>query len=335
MRAVTEHTRHRPCLCVGTSIARPAFGTNATGDGGGVVCTVKKAVIYMEKRKRNKKTMIVLLILLGAVLVFACVKIAEILTERETDIEEFNQLAALIEPVRPSDVGMATDSALSVPVPTVSLPIASAPVDVERTEPAATEAAPVETAPKPVFTRNLQPLFDRNPDCIGWVYISDTSINYPVVHTPQEAEKYLRKNFDGAYSRSGVPFLQANQTLDSDNLIIYGHNMQNGTMFSDLTKYRSQAFCTAHPTIEFETARGLWCYSVFAVAQIRNSNPWYQFVDADDEAAFSAQLAAITKSALYTTGTPPLFGQQLLTLSTCYGSSKDDRLIVIAVRIPA
>ena len=307
--------------------------------GGGVVCTVKKAVIYMEKRKRNKKTMIVLLILLGAVLVFACVKIAGILMEREADIEEFNELVALIEPIRPSNESMATDSALSIPVPTVSLPTASAPIDIEQTEdtstgPAPTEAAPVETAPMPVFTRNLQPLFDRNPDCIGWIYIADTSINYPVVHTPQEAEKYLRRNFDGAYSRSGVPFLQANQTLDSDNLIIYGHNMQNGTMFSDLTKYRSQSFCTAHPTIEFETARGRSSYSVFAVAQIRNSNPWYQFVDAEDETAFSAHLTAITKSALYTTGTPPLYGQQLLTLSTCYGSTNDDRIIVIAVKRP-
>ena len=289
----------------------------------------------MEKKKRkNKKTMIVLFVVLGAVLVFSCVKIAGILMEREADIEEFNELAALIEPIRPTNESMATDSALSVPVPTLSLPTASTPADGEQSEPAATEAAPAETGPKPVFTRNLQPLFDRNPDCIGWVYIADTSINYPVVHTPQEAEKYLRKNFDGAYSRSGVPFLQANQTLDSDSLIIYGHNMQNGTMFSDLTKYRSQAFCTAHPTIEFETARGLRCYSVYAVAQIRNNNAWYQFVDAEDEAAFSAQLAAISKSALYTVGTPPLYGQQLLTLSTCYGSTNDDRLIVIAVRRP-
>ena len=80
----------------------------------------------------------------------------------------------------------------------------------------------IETEPKPIFTRNLTPLFEKNNDCIGWICISDTAVDYPVMHTPQDQEKYLRKNFDCEYSSSGVPFMQGNNTLESDNIIIYG-----------------------------------------------------------------------------------------------------------------
>ena len=92
-------------------------------------------------------------------------------------------------------------------------------------------------------TRNLEPLFEKNTDCIGWLCIQDTSVNYPVMYTPQEPEKYLRRNFEGEYSVSGVPFLDGASTPECDNLIVYGHNMKNGTMFSDITQYRDKAYC--------------------------------------------------------------------------------------------
>ena len=64
---------------------------------------------------------------------------------------------------------------------------------------------------------------------------------------------------------SGVPFLDGTSTPECDNLIIYGHNMKNGTMFSDITQYRDKAYCEEHPYIELETADGLKVYQVFAL----------------------------------------------------------------------
>lgn len=63
---------------------------------------------------------------------------------------------------------------------------------------------------------------------------------------------------------SGVPFLDGASTPECDNLIVYGHNMKNGTMFSDVTQYRDKAYWEEHPYIEFETAGGLRIYQVFA-----------------------------------------------------------------------
>ena len=73
---------------------------------------------------------------------------------------------------------------------------------------------------------------------------------------PNDPQKYLRKNFEGKYSVSGVPFLDYRCTPDT-NLIIYGHNMKNGTMFSDLKKYLDKTFREQHPVIELETADGV------------------------------------------------------------------------------
>lgn len=179
--------------------------------------------------------------------------------------------------------------------------------------------------------RNLEPLFEANGDCMGWIYISDTSVNYPVMYTPQEPQKYLRKNFDGEYSASGVPFLDGNSTPDCDNLIIYGHNMKNGTMFSDITQYRNKEFFEKHSYIEFETADGLKTYRVFAVVCLKKTDKWYRNSLFENEKQYQNAIAEIKGRSLYDAGVTPQYGEQLLTLSTCFGDSEDSRIIVIGV----
>lgn len=154
------------------------------------------------------------------------------------------------------------------------------------------------------------------------------------MHTPQEPEKYLRRNFESEYSVSGVPFLEGTSLLNDTNLIIYGHNMKNGTMFSDVTQYRDKAYWEEHPYIEFETAGGLRIYQVFAVEYVKNNDGWYDFHTAADEVEYNDKVSEISNRALYDTGFIPQYGQQLLTLSTCYGATKSDRIIVIGVESP-
>lgn len=150
--------------------------------------------------------------------------------------------------------------------------------------------------------RNLKPLFEKNPDCIGWICIDGTNIDYPVMHTPNNPQKYLRKDFDGEYSQSGVPFLDARCSIESDTMIIYGHNMKNGTQFSDLKKYLSTDFRKSHSIIEFETKDGIRFFTVTAV----------KTTDVNDE--------------IYN----QLNDDGVLMLSTCYGNTKSGRLIIIA-----
>lgn len=244
-----------------------------------------------------KKMLLVITLLFAAIMFCSVGMIIKETDERQQDISDFEKLESLI--TEPEQQAITDNENTAEPVSTQSL-------------------------------RNLTPLFEQNADCLGWICIPDTSVNYPVMHTPQEPEKYLRRNFEGEYSVSGVPFLSGASLLDDTNLILYGHNMKNGTMFSDVTQYRNKDYCTEHPVVEFETKQGLKRYAVFAVVQIKNDDSWYDFLIATDESEYDHKVAEIKSRALYDTGITPEYGQQLLTLSTCYGATKSDRIIVIA-----
>ena len=74
-------------------------------------------------------------------------------------------------------------------------------------------------------------------------------------------------------------------------------------------------------------------YMVFAVAAVQKTDTWYSFIYAADSTDFTEQTAAFLQKSLYDTGVTPVYGQQIITLSTCYGSGKNGRLIVAAVKL--
>jgi len=150
------------------------------------------------------------------------------------------------------------------------------------------------------------------------------------MHTPEWPQKYLRMNFYQQYSDSGVPFLDYRCTLESDNLIIFGHNMRNGTMFSSLREYLNDGRLASNPTILLETEDGAHEFIIFAVACVDKLDSWYSFIDAESEDAFNETVQRIIQNAYYTNGDAPVYGDRLLTLSTCYGSTRSSRLIIIA-----
>lgn len=167
-----------------------------------------------------------------------------------------------------------------------------------------TESEQAEPTEEPAAERNISALIAANTDCIGWISIDGTNISYPVMHTPNDPQKYLRRSFHGQYNQSGVPFLDWRCSTDGGNRIIYGHNMKNGTMFSDLKKYLNTDFLNAHRTVKFETADGVQTFTVTEVLKTNTADSWYNRITCED-------------------------GHHLI-LSTCYGSGKDGRLLIIA-----
>ena len=219
-------------------------------------------------RTRNKPVLIIFCLLLSAAAVLAGANIYSELKERQKEKKDFAAVSQIAEP-------------------TVTT--------------AQTESEPTE---RPAAERNIQALITENADCIGWLSIDGTSISYPVMYTPSEPQKYLRRSFYGQYSQSGVPFLDGRCSTVGGNLIIYGHNMKNGTMFSDLKKYLNTDFLNSHRTVRLETADGVFLFTVTEVRRTNTADPWYNRITSED-------------------------GRQLI-LSTCYGSGKDGRLLIIA-----
>ena len=181
-------------------------------------------------------------------------------------------------------------------------------------------------------------LYLENPDMVGWIQIEGTSIDYPVMQTPADPNYYLKHDFEKRYTDYGCPFMQADcdAIAPSDNLIIYGHNMKDGSMFADLAKYRSKDFRQAHKIVRFDTALGSSAYEIFAVihttvqADTADAFPFYWFVDAASPEEFADYVSACKAQALYDTGISAEYGDKLLTLSTCDNITDDGRLLVIA-----
>ncbi len=168
----------------------------------------------------------------------------------------------------------------------------------------------------------------ENPDCIGWVSIPGTDVDFPVMQSKGEPEFYLKHDFEKDYNIYGLPFLDARCALDSDNLMIYGHHMNDGSMFSCLHSYEDAEFLDAHREVVFETPAGVEYYRVEAVLKAKGSykdGEWsiFQCINFDDEMrkGLSAQ-AGIEVSQ----------NDKLLTLVTCEYSQMNGRLAVIAVK---
>lgn len=192
---------------------------------------------------------------------------------------------------------------------------------------------------QPVILPQFEELHASNPDFYGWVKIEDTVLDYPVMHTPQDPEKYLRKTFDGEYYIGGTPFLDYRCTADSDNLILYGHNMNNGTMFTGIIKYADSAYWQQHPTVKFSTLYEEKEYRVMAAFYDRiyydneDCFKFYNFVDAQDKADFDNAIENYKAKALYDTGITPQYGDQLITLITCSYHHQNGRFVLVAADI--
>ncbi len=183
-------------------------------------------------------------------------------------------------------------------------------------------------------------LYERNPDFIGWLSIEETVINYPVMYRPDDPAYYLDHDFDGARSSSGVPFLGEGCGLGDNNIIIYGHNMNNGTMFSELTCYSEKSYCSAHPYLSFDTLDGNGIYEIIAVFRERVHAQdetgvfrYYAYGGSLTEERFNEYISGIKSLSLYDTGLTAAFGDKLLTLSTCDYHTDNGRFVVVAKKI--
>ena len=202
---------------------------------------------------------------------------------------------------------------------------------------------PPDTSPEPgsedtAWTVNDQygPLFEQNPDMIGWIAIDGTGIDYPVMQTPDTPNYYINHNFEKLRSKSGVPYAVEGSKIDpqSDNITIYGHHMRSGKMFAALGKYKDKNFYLEHPVIRFDTRAGFGTYEIIAAFKTTLANfPFHLFIDASNEAAFDEYISRCKELACYDTGIDAKYGDKLISLSTCEYSQNDGRLVVVAKKI--
>lgn len=189
-----------------------------------------------------------------------------------------------------------------------------------------------------LLLKKYEKLHQENPDFFGWIELKNTPLNYPVVYTPEDPEHYLRRDFEGNYSISGVPFVGKDYLKEGKHTIVYGHNMTNGTMFSPLFKYKDQKYWQENSRISFDTLLERGEYEVFAVCrtdvqEAEKDFPFHEYTDLRNEETFREYVDLCRKNALYDTEIDVSPGDTLLTLSTCSYHAIDGRYVVIAKKI--
>jgi SrtB family sortase len=202
------------------------------------------------------------------------------------------------------------------------------------TRPQDIKGAPEPSLPQVDFT-SLKAI---NPDIVGWLMCEDTSIDYPIAQSADN-EHYLHYLFDGTYSKVGCPFLDFENAPDFTdyNSIIYGHNLLDGSMFTDLTKYTERDFCDAHPGMLLLTPSGtnrLEIFSAFIANPSesgKDSSPWRQRFKSDDD--FTAWLDQAKERSIIETAITPSAGDCVVTLCTCINGGKD-RIVILGRLVP-
>ena len=267
-------------------------------------------------RKFNKTQ---IFFLIGAVLFTALFLFSGIMAMRQykdtkQSADAFNAVADLVKPA---------------PTPVLSS------VEDATGEDGTDKPASYEPAPELTAYDKYAAVYEQNSDFIGWISIEDTKINYPVMQTPQNKDFYLKHAFDKSYSEYGVPYMQENCKLGlSDNCVIYGHHMQDGSMFADLCKFENENFYKEHKTIHFDTLAGFGEYEIVCAfktaAYSADGFKYYHFVDAANEAEFNSFLSTCQSLALYDTGVSAEYGDKLITLSTCEYSRNNGRMVIVA-----
>ncbi len=289
----------------------------------------------------NRKLRIILIILLAAVFCFSAYMIISDLAESHREKETYTSLADLvhsreqeiIESSQSGGNGESTPGSKDVPKKYIG-------EDGSITQEVVVPAAPVYAESGILYQYDA--VYELNNDLAGWLYIEGAGIDYPVMYTPRNEQYYLRKNFEKTYATGGCLFIGKTWSEDSNQTIIYGHNMHDGSMFGHLHEYKSKEYALEHSIIHFDTLHETREYEVVAafygkVYKVDDTGVfrYYRYTDLSTEAKFNEFMKNVRRAAIYDTGVDVQFGDRLLTLSTCSYYTNEGRFVVVArQRVP-
>lgn len=184
------------------------------------------------------------------------------------------------------------------------------------------------------FLVDLSTLQEEYPDIKGWISIPGTCVDYPVLQSSaDDPEHYLRRTYKGERRTAGSIFFQWDCSPESRNLVGYGHNMNDGTMFAVLQKMADEAFRNEHSQILLQTKEGLREYQIAAVLKTDIQKLSFNRTEFADDADFLSFQKELFAQSLYKPETIPGADHRLLTLVTCSYEWESARTVVVAVQV--
>lgn len=171
-------------------------------------------------------------------------------------------------------------------------------------------------------------LREANGDVLGWILIPGTRISYPLVQGPDN-QYYLTHTWKKQSSVVGAVFLEYSNSRDfSDfNTLIYGHRMNDGSMFAGLKYYKQKSYYKSHPAVYITDDSGTRKYDIFAAYEVSTQGDTYRIGQQSDSAK-QTYIDYCLAQSLYDTGVVPTVDDRIVTLSTCTGNGHATRWVV-------
>lgn len=186
------------------------------------------------------------------------------------------------------------------------------------------------------FAAGFAELARLNPDLKGWISIPGTPVSFPVVQG-EDNSYYLNHDFYGERDRHGTIFADCSADLEGGelNVILYGHNMRDDTMFGSLKRYRQEDYYTEHPSFFLSLPDGEREYEILAVLEndifsgTEDTFQYYEYRHITDEEMFETYCRDVRERSLYDTGVEAEYMDQLVTLCTCSYGSLEQRFLIV------
>ncbi len=170
-----------------------------------------------------------------------------------------------------------------------------------------------------------------NEDIIGWIYMENSPIDYPIVQG-EDNDEYINKLPDGKYNSAGSIFMDYRNSPDfSDrHTIIYGHRMNNNSMFGTIVNYKNQSWYDEHPRCFIMTAEENYVVEIFAgyVASL-DEEAWKLDFESDEE--FEQWLSEAMARSCFESDVVPEQGERIISFSTCNRMNGYTRFILLGV----
>ena len=278
-------------------------------------------------QKKDKTTLLLtaLSVLLVGVFLFSGYKLLSTLLEYRKAANMYNGLTGEFVSERSGEAAPDTTGAPG------AAGIAGA---VSTQRPGAGQSAssqPMERSPIEV---DFSALLAKNRDAVGWIYSPDTVINYPVVQG-SDNDYYLHRLIDGTWNPSGTIFVDARDTrcFDGRSAILYGHHMNDGSMFASIVNYKKQDYYAAHQNLYLNTPSGNYRLAVFSGFVTYADSSVYTFDFAGD-AEFMDYVAKMKGFSDFSSDVTVSASDRIAVLSTCTYEYDDARYVLFAKMVP-
>ena len=170
-------------------------------------------------------------------------------------------------------------------------------------------------------------LIKINEDYKMWLEVPNTNIDYPVVQG-EDNDFYLNHDFNKKKSSSGAIFIDYKNNIDKDkNIIIYGHNMKNKSMFQNLMKFKDEEFWKENNKIILTIDGKRYKYEIFS-SYISNAKDIDLKTNFENDDEYLKYIDDIKKKSIFHRDMDIKSNDRIVTLSTCSYEKDDARMII-------